>query len=116
MSNKAIQLKLSNAANTQLQGLASPLLVELEMYFSCLIRFRVVFPDHAQSDYISLKSDNNNLQIYFHPIMTKHCHIEEIRGHDPDTETFPIKRPEKFIPKWLKLDYRNQQWVGEFGF
>ena len=116
MLDKAIQLKLSDAAKMQLQGLASPLLVELEMYFSCLIRFRVVFPDRAQSDYISLKSDNNKLQIYFHPIMTKHCNIEQIRGHDPDTETFPIKQPEKFIPKWLKLDYRKQQWVGEFGF
>ena len=116
MSGKSIQLNLSSAAESQLRSLSSPLVVELEMYFSCLIRFRVVFPESAQPDYISLQSANNNLQIYFHPIMTKHCNIDEIRGHDPDTETFPIKRPEKFIPKWLKLDYRQQHWVGEFGF
>jgi len=116
LSRNTIQLNLSDAAKTQLQGFSTPLVVELEMYFSCLIRFRVVFPERAQADYIPLNSDNGNVQIYFHPIMTKHCNIDEIRGHDPDTETFPIKRPEKFTPKWLKLDFRHKQWVGEFGF
>lgn len=107
---------MTKQAQNRLAGLGEPLNVELEMYFSCLIRFRVVFPEQPQPDYLPLNSGNDKLKVFFHPIMTKHCGIEEIRGHDPDTETFPIRKPEKFIPKWLKLDYRNHQWVGEFGF
>jgi len=116
MTNHGIQLTCSPAAQSQLQKLTTPLLVELEMYFSCMIRFQVRFPQQPQPGYISVKSESPKLDIYFHPIMTKHCNISEIRGHDPDTETFPIQRPEKFIPKWLKLDYRQQQWQGEFGY
>jgi len=93
-----------------------PLKVELELYFSCLIRLRVLFPEHSQPGFIPINSHHDKLEVYFHPIMTKRCTIEQIRGHDPDTETFPIKKPEKFIPKWLALDYRQQQWTGEFGY
>ena len=116
MIDKTITVHLSNKAQNRLKALSVPLNVELEMYFSCLIRLRVVFPQQPQPDYIPLKSGNDKLNIYFHPIMTKHCHVEEIRGHDPDTETFPIKKPEKFIPKWVKLDIQKNEWVGEFGY
>jgi len=116
MPNKSVTVHLSRNAETALNALTSPLTVELEIYFSCLIRLRVVFPDHPQADYIPLKSEHDNLNLYFHPIMTKHCEVSELHGRDPDTETFPIKKPEKFIPKWLKLDFKNNQWIGEFGY
>ena len=48
--------------------------------------------------------------------MTKHCVVDDIRGRAPDTETFPIKKPEKFMPKWVTLDYKHNQWLGEFGY
>ena len=116
MNNKTINVHISKNAQKQLNDLAEPLSVELEMYFSCLIRLRVVFPEKVPSDCISLKSNNDKLKLFFHPIMTKHCNVSDIRGRDPDTETFPIQRPEKFIPKWLKLDYKNGQWMGEYGY
>ena len=116
MPEKTIALHISNKAQAKLDALSEPLNVELEMYFSCLIRLRVVFPEQPQADYIPLKTNNDKLKVYFHPVMTKHCNVSEIRGRNPDTETFPIQKPEKFIPKWLKLDYKKNQWAGEFGY
>ena len=116
MEAKAVDIKLTPSAENRLNTLEKPLTVELELYFSCLIRLRVLFPDQPGDDYIPVTSSYEKLKVYFHPVMTRHCVVDDIRGRDPDTETFPIKKPEKFIPRWLKLDYRNGQWNGEFGY
>ncbi|MEJ2181429.1 MAG: hypothetical protein P8Y28_13595 [Gammaproteobacteria bacterium] len=116
MENKTVDIKLTSSAQTKLDQLEQSLNVELELYFSCLIRMRVLFPDKPDDDFISVSSNHEKLNLYFHPIMTKHCVVDDIRGRDPDTETFPIKKPEKFIPRWVKLDYKNNAWIGEFGY
>lgn len=116
MSSKTVTVKTTSRAEEKLSNLQSPLAVEMEVYFSCLIRLRVNFPDIIKQEFIPVASDNEHVQLYFSPIMTSYCHVEDIRGRDPDTEYFPIQKPEKFTPKWLKLDYRNNQWQGEFGY
>ena len=116
METRPVDVQLTSSAKSRLLTMEQPLNVELELYFSCLIRMRVVFPRQPGDDYIPVISSHEKLNIYFHPIMTKHCVVDDIRGRDPDTETFPIKKPEKFIPRWLKLDYKNGNWAGEFGY
>ena len=116
METKTVDIQLTPSAQTKLHALDQALNVELELYFSCLIRLRVLFPDQPDDDFIAVNSNNEKLNLYFHPIMTKHCVVDDIRGRDPDTETFPIKKPEKFIPRWVKLDYKNNTWTGEFGY
>jgi hypothetical protein len=34
----------------------------------------------------------------------------------PGLETFPIQRPEAFLPKWLALDFRRGNCSGEYSF
>lgn len=116
MSNPTVSIELTGSAQSALAKRESPLNIELELYFSCLIRLRVLFPDQPEEGFIPVTSNNDKLNVFFHPIMTKHCVIDDIRGRDPDTETFPIKKPEKFIPKWITLDYKHNQWSGEFGY
>ena len=116
METKTVDISLTPAARARLDSLDQTLNVELELYFSCLIRLRVLFPDKAQDDFIKVKANHDKLNLFFHPVMTKHCVVDEIRGREPDTETFPIKKPEKFIPRWLKLDVKNNTWHGEFGY
>lgn len=116
MSHKTVSVQISPRARAQLERLESPLAVEMEVYFSCLIRLRVNFPAIIKDDFIPVASDNSQVKLFFSPIMTSHCNISEIRGRDPDTEYFPIQKPEKFTPKWLKLDYKHNQWQGEFGY
>ena len=116
MSKKTVKVQTSPRASAMLSKLDKPLAVEMEIYFSCLIRLRVRFPDTLKKEFIPVAADNAQVNLYFSPIMTTHCNIDEIRGRDPDTEYFPIQKPEKFTPKWLKLDYKNNTWQGEFGY
>ena len=116
MNHSTVKVKTTPRADAKLKGLGSPLAVEMEIYFSCLIRLRVLFPETLKEEYIPVNSDHSQLDLYFNPVMTSHCDISEVRGRDPDTEYFPIQKPEKFIPKWLKVDFKNNQWQGEFGY
>ncbi|MCI0505049.1 MAG: hypothetical protein L0Z73_02965 [Gammaproteobacteria bacterium] len=116
MESKTVTVKLTRSAQNRLDTLAQPLNVELELYFSCLLRLRVIFPDQPGDDYIPVAVSHEKLKVYFHPVMTKHCVVDDIRGRDPDTVTFPIKKPEKFIPRWVKLDFKHGNWSGEFGY
>ena len=116
MNTRTVTVKTTPRARARLESLDTPLAVEMEVYFSCLIRLRVNFPETIGEKLIPVASDNRQVDLYFSPIMTTYCHISEIRGRDPDTEYFPIQKPDKFTPKWLKLDYRHNQWQGEFGY
>lgn len=111
--NKPVRVECSRAAERALAGLAKPLAVEMELYFSCLIRKKVRFNDKAHSrEFVPV---NDRLGIAFRPVMTKACRVEGENGEAPLTD-FPIVNPAAFVPHWLKIDYRDGIWEGEFGF
>jgi len=35
---------------------------------------------------------------------------------EPPLTDFPIQKTNAFIPHWLKIDFKNNEWKGEFGF
>jgi hypothetical protein len=112
--NRDLDVRLSPAARTALAARTAPLVVEMELYFSCLIRKRVRFlaATHPGAFCASL---NEQLTVCFRPVMTRHCAVSEVEGQ-PELETFPIQRPEAFLPKWLELDFRRGTWSGEYSF
>ena len=108
---KPVLVKWSDAAEKALQNLAEPLLVEMELYFSCLIRKAVRFGKAAHAS--TFTSAAPNLRIGFRPVMTKTCSVSSFEG-EPPVEDFPIVKPEAYVPKRLLIDYRGGEWRGEF--
>lgn len=110
---KPLQIHLSRAARSALLARTEPLLVEMELYFSCLIRKRVRFRECcADTDTVTVET---KLQVRFHPVMTERCGTD-YEGDEPPLTDFPIARPEAFVPHWLHIDHRNGSWQGEFGY
>jgi hypothetical protein len=107
---KPVQVELSASAEKKLQGLAEPLPVEMELYFSCLIRKAVRFGQDATGDFVFA---GPRLKIGFRPVMTKACAVNEVEG-EPPLEDFPIVKPEAFVPKRLMIDFKSGEWKGEF--
>jgi len=112
LENKRISVSLSNAAEQALQQRTTPLLAEMELYFSCLIRKVVRFYETPGSDSVSV---NDKLALRFHPVMTKHCGLD-YEGNEPPLTDFPIANAGRYVPNWLNIDYRNGEWHGEFGY
>lgn len=111
--NKQVQVEWIRAAAAALAKLSVPLVVEMELYFSCLLRKQVRFGEQAHSrEFVSVTPQ---LKLAFRPVMTKVCSSESF-DVAPPLEDFPITNPAAFVPHWLKIDYRHGQWQGEFGF
>ncbi len=114
MLGKNIELHLTAAAEKQLLVQDALLCVEMELYFSCLVRKQVRIRKNLDSPFIVDVSEK--LQLGFRPVMTKTCSVASCEGDAPPLSDFPIARPESYIPHWLKLDYKKGIWSGEFGY
>lgn len=111
--NKTVHVEWSDAAESAMASRMSPLTVEMELYFSCLIRKKVRFGDQSHSrEFLPV---NPHLAVAFRPVMTKSCEIDRNSAEAPLSD-FEIKNPAAFVPHWLKIDFRHGNWEGEFGF
>jgi len=118
MLGKPIQVAISDRAKQQLQSRAAPLYIEMELYFSCLIRKQVRVYEAAvepADDRFSVRF-SDKLQINFRPVMTKSCSITSCEDGKPPLSDFPIRKPRSYIPRWLHLDFSKGRWSGDFGY
>lgn len=118
MLGKQIQVEISKHAERQLADRKTPLFVEMELYFSCLlrkeIRIRETLRERLDEEFSAQFSEL--LHISFRPVMTKSCSVSSCAGEKPPLSDFPIERPQSYIPKWLKLDFKKGEWCGDFGY
>lgn len=113
IKNKSVSVELTSAAEKALAKRKSPLFVEMELYFSCLIRKQVLFHDQQrQPESVSV---NDKLSVSFHPVMTESCMLKDAEP-EPIKSDFEIQRRECFTPSWLKLDFKKGHWLGEYGY
>lgn len=110
---KSVRVEWSEAAEKALNKLDMPLLVEMELLFSCLIRKSVRFRKDLSADDFAFVTPK--LRVGFRPVMTKACRLSDIDGPTP-LEDFPIKKPSAFVPKTLFIDFQRNQWAGEYQF
>lgn len=116
ISGKPVRIEWSQAASDAMQQRITPLLAEMELYFSCLVRKKVRFYDSSaiiDSEQIAV---TDSLVVRFRPVVTQSCSIGEFEGDEPPVTDFPIANPVAFIPHWLRIDFQAGQWSGEFGY
>ena len=111
---KAIKVITTRSADRALAQLKTPLDVQIELLFSCVLRKRVLFRAPFGVVVYPMGGDAR-LKIHFRPVMTKVCLISDV-DDVPDMEDFPIHDAPAFMPRWLKLDYRSGEWVGDYGW
>jgi hypothetical protein len=110
---KKIQVEWSNAAEKAMKNLAEPLLVEMELYFSCLIRKAVRFNAKGELPYAVAVTPK--MTVGFRPVVTKACSVSDIGDdEEPPVEDFKLTKPEAFVPKKLFVDFKRGQWLGKF--
>lgn len=114
IEGRTVEVRLSAKASNRLKQRTLPLVAEMELFFSCLLRKRVRFRDLTEMDNGGSASDN--LVVTFRPVMTRHCGLDYFEGDEPPMTDFPIVRIAPYVPHWLSVDWRGGEWVGEFGY
>lgn len=116
--DRPLRVQFTRQAVAAAAALQGPLTIEVELYFSCMIRKAVRFR-HARPDETlptgSHTSLSEHLTLQFRPVTTQHCQIEVGAGAPP-LETMPVTRPQAFVPRWVSIDFHHGDWLGEFGY
>ncbi len=127
--NKTLDIKLSKAAESSSQQLASKLIIEIQIYFSCLMGKRLAFYSEKaiegcwhiddKEEFSRLLKDSqplsDNIFIRFNTVMTKACPVSEQLGPPPVSD-FKIKNQTPYVPNWLNIDFKEGRWCGEYGW
>ncbi|MBI3570740.1 MAG: hypothetical protein HY082_06500 [Gammaproteobacteria bacterium] len=115
LGTRLVELRLSERARAQLARATGPLDIEMELYFSCLLRKRLRFLETPHTDVAARAALTENVSVSFRPVMTHACSISDTVG-EPAVEGVPLVRNAAFTPKWLALDHVRGKWSGEFGY
>ena len=111
-AGKSVVVTVSKNAAMRLDKLDKPLVMEMELYFSCLIRKAVYFGVEPNPELSCPVGEH--LLLSFRPVMTNSCKVDSSKP--PELTSFPIAKVSAYVPKWVNLDYRRGDWLGEFGY
>jgi len=125
---KSMAVNLSDPAAQQNLKLNSILLIEIQIYFSCMLGKRLAFYTDTEFDgawqvdkdsFAAMVNEaeqlTDNIYIRFNTVMTKACPVSDYIGPPPVTD-FTITNQKPYVPSWLTIDYKNGEWSGEYGW
>jgi hypothetical protein len=113
INGRQVSVEWSKAAARELAQRAQPLVVELELYFSCLVKKFVHFHETAPQRDIVAVSDK--LSVFFRPVTSTACSFEvaDRLGRQPEIE-LDTPNVRKIAPKRVSIDYVRGTWQGNF--
>lgn len=113
INGRDVLVEWSPAAERALAARNTPLVVELELYFSCLVKKFVHFHDDAPGR--STVAAGSKLRLYFRPVTSTACRIEkaEALGRQPEIE-LNTDAVRKMAPKKVSIDHVKGTWRGSY--
>ncbi len=115
INGKPVQVEWTAAAARALAAREAPLFVELELYFSCLVKKFVHFRDDSRGKPTVAVGDK--LLLYFRPVTSTACtwDVAERLGRQPemDIDSAALRH---VAPKRVFIDHVEGQWRGSYIF
>jgi len=113
INGKTVRVEWTRRAENALRAREHPLIVELELYFSCLVKKFVHVRETAGGRPLSWVDER--LALYFRPVTSTTCapQTAERLGRQPEVEIdTPATR--RIAPKRVLLDFSSGAWSGSF--
>lgn len=113
INGRQVSVEWTKSAARELARRAQPLVVELELYFSCLVKKFVHFHETTpQRDTVAV---SDKLAIFFRPVTSTACSFEvaDRLGRQPEIE-LDTPNVRKIAPKRVSIDYVRGAWQGNY--
>ena len=113
INGRSVSVEWTNAAARELAKRTQPLVVELELYFSCLVKKFVHFHETAPQRETVAVSDK--LAVFFCPVTSTACSFEvaDRLGRQPEIE-LDTAQSKKIAPKRVEIDFVRGAWQGNY--
>jgi hypothetical protein len=113
INQRDVEVSWTERAERALQDGRQPLIVELQLYFSCVVQKRVLFHEDVDFDTTVV---NNRLEIAFRPIASAVCDPREFALSHPAGKDLSQGVAARMIPRVVEIDYRQGNWEGQFSY
>jgi len=112
LNNRELLVEWTEAAQQALTAGSQPLNIEMQLYFSCVVKKRVLFREQAGPQSLAV---NDSINVSFRSVQSAVCSPEDFAQDFPeDRELTAVS--DKMTPSRLSVDFRGGEWLGEFGY
>jgi len=113
INQRDMDIYWTERANTALMARTEPLVIELQLYFSCVVQKRVLFHQQATFETFAV---NNRLELAFHPVESAVCDPTEFASMHPVGKDLSQGVAARMVPKRVEIDFRQDEWEGSFSY
>lgn len=114
LRGQPVHVQWTRRAQAALDRRTDPLCVEMQLYFSCVVKKRVLFhepPDpHVYTRVVAA------LRLRASAVESDVCSPEDFAAGYPARRELETEAALRMVPRSLWLDYCHGEWVGEMGF
>ena len=111
LTGRRLQILATRRAIREQERRRQPLGVEMQLYFSCVVKKRVLFHEGEMPDGERV---GDNLILVFRPVEALACDPVEFAAGYPERRQFTSSAAGKMHPSHLRLDFRKGDWHGDF--
>jgi hypothetical protein len=111
LRDRPLEVRWTERAERELGKRETPLTAEMQLYFSCVVKKRVLFhdaPDHPGTPV------DTRLQVLFRAVESTACDPVAFANNFPVRREFDSAAATRFHPSRLLIDYQAGSWCGEF--
>ena len=112
INQREVEISWTGRADKELQRRNQALVVELQLYFSCVVKKRVLFHSRAV-EFDSIRV-NDDIEIAFQPIASAVCDPQEFAASYPQGKNLSAGKAARMVPRAVEIDYRRNNWEGQF--
>ena len=113
LQGKRIEIVWTERAEAAFKSRRDPLLIEMQLYFSCVVKKRVIFHVHADLEAVVV---SDKMKIAYRAIQSAACDPETFARDHPQGRELDSNAARKMQPSKLSIDFRRGRWLGEMGF
>lgn len=112
LNDREVLVEWTEPAQEALTNRSHPLNIEMQLYFSCVVKKRVLFHEQGSLGALAV---NNLINVSFRSVQSAVCTPEEFTREYPEARELHATS-DKMTPSRLRFDFRRGQWLGEFGY
>ncbi len=113
LQGKKIEVTWTKRADEVLEKRREPLMIEMQLYFSCVVKKRVLFHQRVDFDTVSV---DEKLGLGYRAIQSAVCDPETFAQDYPAGRLLDSIAASKMQPSRLNIDFRQGRWQGEMAF
>jgi hypothetical protein len=111
LNGKSLRIELTHRADNALQLRDTPLIVEMQLYFSCVVKKRLLFHNETGLEKTVV---SDKLSLAFRPVEALSCDPVEFANKYPVKRQLTSKSAIQMHPSLLQVDFKQGNWSGQF--